>query len=87
MIEFLKSLSFANLTAICTYFSLLLAMVSSIKVNYTTTNSSQIGNNFNYDGRFMNLKAYIFGKIQYGKMDTLLTPKTFLKSVQFFKNN
>ena len=60
-------------------------MTPSLKVNYTTTNSSQIGNNFNYDGRFMNLKAYIFGKIQYGKMDTLWTPKTFLKSVRFFK--
>ena len=39
-------------------------MTPSLKVNYTTTNSSQIGNNFTIDGRFMNLKAYIFGKIR-----------------------
>ena len=31
-------------------------MTASLKVNYTTTNSSQIGNNFTIDGRFMNLK-------------------------------
>ena len=42
-------------------------MTPSLKVNYTTTNSSQIGNNFTIDGRFMNLKAYIFGKIRMEK--------------------
>ena len=45
-------------------------MTPSLKVNYTTTNSNQIGNNFTFDGGFMNLKAYIFGKIPYGKLDT-----------------
>jgi len=40
-------------------------MTPFLKVNYTTTNSIQIGNNFTFDGRFMNLKAYIFGKISY----------------------
>ena len=39
-------------------------MKPSLKVNYTTTNSCQIRNNFTIDGRFMNLKAYIFGKIR-----------------------
>ena len=42
-------------------------MTPSLKVNYTTTNSSQIGNNFIIDGRFINLKAYIFGKIRMEK--------------------
>ena len=63
-------------------------MTPSLKVNYTTTYSSQIGNHFTIDGRFMNLKAHIFGKIPYGKLDTLYTlikVFTFLKSVQFFK--
>ena len=63
-------------------------MTPSLKVNYTTTNSSQIGNNFTFDGRFMNLKAYIYEKIPYAKLDTLCTLLkvfTFLKSVYFFK--
>ena len=42
-------------------------MTPSLKINYTTTNSSQIENNFTIDRRFMNLKAYIFGKIRMEK--------------------
>ena len=49
-------------------------MTPSLKVNYTTTNSSQIGNNFTIDGRFMNLKAYIFGKF---RMENMTPPFLF----------
>ena len=46
-----------------------------------------IGNNCTFDGRFMNLQAYIFGKIPYGKVDTLcalLKVFTFLKKCPIF---
>ena len=49
-------------------------MTPSLKVNYTTTNSSQIGNNFTIDGRFMNLKPIFSEK---SRMENWTPPSLF----------